>query len=74
MSTKNHTLFDFFEPKRPASAVEKASTVTLRPYQSEAVEAVFNEWEQGAATLVCLPTGCGKSVVFSEVMRRVCGN
>ncbi len=43
----------------------------MRPYQDEAVRNVFSEWEGGAvATLVCLPTGTGKTVVFSEVMRR----
>lgn len=46
------------------------SSITLRPYQSEAVERVFDEWDSVASTLVCLPTGTGKSVVFSGVMRR----
>lgn len=68
-----HSLFDFFEPKRPVESVLPASEVTLRPYQQEAVNRVFEEWESGSrSTLVCLPTGCGKSVVFSEVMRKVC--
>lgn len=67
------TLFDFFDPKKPASEIEPAAGIVLRPYQTEAVEGVFAEWDSGTrATLVCLPTGCGKSVVFSEVMRRVC--
>lgn len=45
--------------------------VTLRPYQREAVDSVFERWDAGdVATLVCIPTGGGKSVVFSEVMRR----
>lgn len=44
---------------------------TMRPYQEESVRNVFERWEAGdVATLVCLPTGCGKTVVFSEVMRR----
>lgn len=48
-------------------------TVTLRPYQQEAVDAVFAAWEEGhRSVLVQIPTGGGKSVVFSEVMRRVC--
>ena len=43
----------------------------MRPYQEESVRNVFERWESGdVATLVCLPTGCGKTVVFSEVMRR----
>jgi len=68
-----YSLFDFFEPRKPTSQVAPAPAVTLRPYQTESVDCVFAEWESGVnTTLVCLPTGCGKSVVFSEVMRRIC--
>ena len=42
--------------------------MTLRPYQAEARDAVLHEWEQGRKrTLLVLPTGCGKTVVFSKV-------
>ena len=50
---------------------QKDTFYTMRPYQEEAVRNVFAEWERGiTTTLVCLPTGTGKTVVFSEVMRR----
>lgn len=40
----------------------------LRPYQREAVEAVLAEWKKGIKrTLVVLPTGTGKTCVFSKV-------
>lgn len=40
----------------------------LRPYQEEAKEAVFQEWEKGnQKTLLVLPTGCGKTIVFAKV-------
>ena len=40
----------------------------LRPYQSEAKEAIFREWEEGRGkTLLVLPTGCGKTIVFAKV-------
>ncbi len=40
----------------------------LRPYQQEAKEAVFREWESGnAKTLLVLPTGCGKTIVFAKI-------
>lgn len=43
----------------------------LRDYQSEAVEAVENAAERGVRRpLVALPTGTGKTVVFSELIRR----
>ncbi len=42
--------------------------MTLRPYQAEARDAILQEWEQGRKrTLLVLPTGCGKTVVFSKV-------
>ena len=40
----------------------------LRPYQQEARAAVENEWEQGNdRTLLVLPTGCGKTIVFAKI-------
>ena len=40
----------------------------LRPYQQEAKEAVFEQWENGARkTLLVLPTGCGKTIVFAKI-------
>lgn len=42
---------------------------TLRPYQGEARDAVLNEWAQGhQRTLLVLPTGTGKTVVFASVV------
>jgi len=44
----------------------------LRPYQKEAVEAVFREWGSGhRRTLLVQATGTGKTVCFAEVVRRV---
>ena len=40
----------------------------LRPYQNEAKNAVFSEWESGnLRTLLVLPTGCGKTIVFAKI-------
>lgn len=40
----------------------------LRPYQQEAKQAVFHEWDTGnLKTLLVLPTGCGKTVVFAKI-------
>lgn len=39
----------------------------LRPYQQEAKESVFQEWEKVDRTLLVLPTGCGKTIVFAKV-------
>ena len=65
--------FDFDEPDVEVEIqIRQESTgYTMRPYQAEAVRNVFSEWDKGStATLVCLPTGCGKTVVFSEIMRQ----
>ena len=41
----------------------------LRPYQQEARESIQREWENGnKKTLLVLPTGCGKTIVFSKVI------
>ena len=41
----------------------------LRPYQEQAKEAVLKEWEKGIhKTLLVLPTGCGKTIVFSKII------
>lgn len=39
----------------------------LRPYQQEAKESVFREWDKVDRTLLVLPTGCGKTIVFAKV-------
>lgn len=38
-----------------------------RPYQEQAQTAIFDEWEKIDRTLLVLPTGCGKTVVFAKV-------
>lgn len=46
----------------------------LRDYQQECVEAIRKEWEDHQSTLIVVPTGCGKTQIFSEVIRRVLPN
>lgn len=41
----------------------------LRPYQHEAKEAIKEEWKSGVKnTLLVLPTGCGKTIVFTKLI------
>jgi superfamily II DNA or RNA helicase len=43
----------------------------LRPYQLGAIAGVESQWERGTKrTLLVLPTGTGKTVVFAELVRR----
>lgn len=40
----------------------------LREYQAEAKEAILKSWDEGhQKTLLVLPTGCGKTIVFASV-------
>ena len=42
----------------------------LRPYQEEAVNASLRELDSARSTLVVMPTGSGKSLVFTEIAKR----
>lgn len=43
-------------------------TVTLRPYQTEALEAVRDAYRRGVRRpALQLPTGCGKTVIFNQI-------
>lgn len=40
----------------------------LRQYQEEAKEAIMQQWDKGIKnTLLVLPTGCGKTIVFTKL-------
>lgn len=42
--------------------------MNLRPYQEQAKAAIFGEWDKGnRKTLLVLPTGTGKTIVFAKV-------
>lgn len=44
----------------------------LRPYQTQAIEAIRARYvARDRSTLLVLPTGCGKTVVFSDIVRQV---
>ena len=44
-------------------------TFSTRPYQTEAKAAILGEWNKGnRKTLLVLPTGCGKTIVFCQLI------
>lgn len=48
--------------------------IRLRPYQREAVDAVFRAWRNGRGlhrVLISLPVGTGKTLVFGELARQM---
>lgn len=47
------------------------TALTLRKYQQEAIGAVLTDWDSAVTpTAVVLPTGMGKTVIFSELANR----
>ena len=59
----HNTLFD-----TPESEPQQA--IRLRPYQGNAVRSIIEEWESHQKTLVVMPTGTGKTIVFADLIRR----
>jgi len=45
--------------------------MNLRPYQEEAMEAALEVWQEHASTLIVLPTGTGKTIVFAHIIDRL---
>ena len=41
----------------------------LRPYQNESIELLRNSFRKHKRVILCLPTGAGKTVTFSEMIR-----
>lgn len=41
----------------------------LRDYQKAAKQAIYKEWEDKDSTLLVLPTGCGKTIVFGSIAK-----
>jgi ATP-dependent helicase IRC3 len=55
-------------PLSPSAAPGTPAQVALRPYQREAIDAVLAARRAGVRRmLVCLPTGAGKTVIFSHL-------
>lgn len=53
-----------------AGAAESHHRMILYPFQKEAKEAVLRHWEKGnRAALISLPTGSGKTIVFSDIFQ-----
>lgn len=46
-------------------------TLTLRPYQTEAIQTVKREWEKVDATMLVAATGLGKTVIFNSLLADV---
>jgi superfamily II DNA or RNA helicase len=44
--------------------------IKLRPYQNDAVDLLSKSFKQNKRIVLCLPTGAGKTVVFSEIVKR----
>lgn len=61
-------------PHEREQLASTASAITLRPYQVTCVErvlAAYRKQSQGGKALIVLPTGGGKTIVFTEIARRL---
>ena len=57
-----------------SSTVSVMPTITMRPYQQTCIErvlAVYQQRPHGGKTLIVLPTGGGKTIVFVEIARQL---
>lgn len=44
----------------------------LRPYQKAAIDGIRSQWQSGKRrTLLVLPTGCGKTIVFCKLAEQL---
>lgn len=67
MAPVSSLAFNFEQPAPPAPS---PAAPKLRPYQGDAIAAARDAYRAGErATLIELPTGTGKTVVFAEVAR-----
>jgi superfamily II DNA or RNA helicase len=58
----------------PGPQVGPRGTISLRDYQAEALDAIRVAWQRGVKRqLVCLPTGPGKTMLFSHLARQRMG-
>ena len=44
---------------------------TLRDYQQKSSDSIYEAWQENNSTLLVLPTGCGKTQVFTDVIQRM---
>ena len=53
-----------------AGTAKSHRRMILYPFQKEAKDAVLRHWEKGnRAALISLPTGSGKTIVFSDILQ-----
>lgn len=43
----------------------------LRDYQTKGSDAIIDDWKESNSTLLVIPTGLGKTVIFADVIRRM---
>ena len=54
-----------------SNIINNSSNETLRPYQAKGINLIFEKWRNGSRSILFqMPTGTGKTVLFSEIVRK----
>lgn len=71
MATSTKELLAIGAPPIKGAAGAESATISLRPYQNEAVQATEEGWQSGSSRLLCvLATGLGKTILFADLLRK----
>jgi len=59
----------FHPDTNPTGTVRGFPPIKLRPYQEKAVSAIYEAWQEHRSIMLQLPTGGGKTVIFSRIIQ-----
>ncbi|MBK8482807.1 MAG: DEAD/DEAH box helicase family protein [Saprospiraceae bacterium] len=71
MNSLNTQLFQTSVNYNQDNAVMVNESITLRPYQLEAIDKIFQKWHSGFRSILFqMPTGTGKTILFADIVRQ----
>lgn len=59
---------EIIPPPKPVAVPRP--TIKMRDYQARGIEATLEMFKEKQSALVVMPTGCGKTILFAEIIRR----
>lgn len=71
MNSLNTQLFQTSVNYNQDNTVIANESLTLRPYQLDGIDKIFQKWRSGVRSILFqMPAGTGKTVLFSDIVRR----